>query len=151
MQANLPVRCGGLGIPSVLLLAPSAFLASAAATLSTQTALLPVNFQPRDGFAEGVAGIWSTKYSCPTSDAGRAVKQRSWDEAPIQHALQCLLESCSTQRFLDILYLGSCHCPPHNVVQNYFKHFLWQVLEIIKINVRCPHWRSEAKCCLGLK
>ena len=95
MQANLPVRCGGLGIRSVALLAPSAFLASAAATLPTQTALLPVNFQPRDGFVEGVVGIWSAKYSCPTSDASRAVKQRSWDEASIQHALQCLLGSCS--------------------------------------------------------
>ena len=45
MQANLPVRCGGLGIRSVALLAPSAFLASAAATLPTQAALLPVNFK----------------------------------------------------------------------------------------------------------
>ena len=95
MQANLPVRCGGLGIRSVALLAPSAFLASAAATLPTQAALLPVNFQPRDGFVEGVVGIWSAKYSFPTPDASRAVKQRSWDEASIRHALQCLLGSCS--------------------------------------------------------
>ena len=95
MQANLPVRCGGLGIRSVVLLAPSAFLASAAATLPIQTALLPANFQPRDGFAEGVRGIWSAKYNFPTPDAGRAVKQRSWDEASIQQALQSLSGSCS--------------------------------------------------------
>ena len=85
----------GLGIRSVVLLAPSPFLASAAATLPIQTALLPVNCLPRDGFAEGVAGIWSAKYNCPTPNAGRAVKQRSWDEASIQHALQCLSGSCS--------------------------------------------------------
>ena len=79
----------------MVLLAPSAFLASAAATLPIQTALLPANFQPRDGFAEGVGGILSAKYNFPTPDAGRAVKQRSWDEASIQKALQSLSGSCS--------------------------------------------------------
>ena len=41
VQASLPVADGGLGVRSVALLAPSAFLASAAATLDLQTQLLP--------------------------------------------------------------------------------------------------------------
>ena len=40
-QASLPVQMGGLGVRSVCTLAPSAFLASAAATLSLQNAILP--------------------------------------------------------------------------------------------------------------
>ena len=40
LQASLPVRDGGLGIRSVALLAPSAFLASAASTLELQSMLL---------------------------------------------------------------------------------------------------------------
>ena len=39
-QASLPIRDGGLGVRSVVLLAPSAFLASAAATLTLQSAIL---------------------------------------------------------------------------------------------------------------
>ena len=41
VQASLPVKDGGLGIRSVGLLAPSAFLASAAATHDLQAQLLP--------------------------------------------------------------------------------------------------------------
>ena len=40
IQAGLPIRDGGLGVRSVALLAPSAFLASAAATLELQDAIL---------------------------------------------------------------------------------------------------------------
>ena len=39
-QASLPIRDGGLGVRSVVLLAPSASLASAAATLTLQSAIL---------------------------------------------------------------------------------------------------------------
>ena len=40
-QANLPVNAGGLGIRSAVKLALSAFLASAASTLSLQNLILP--------------------------------------------------------------------------------------------------------------
>ena len=39
-QANLPVQMGGLGVRSVCMLASSAFLVSAAATLPLQNAIL---------------------------------------------------------------------------------------------------------------
>ena len=41
IQASQPVQMGGLGVRSASMLAPSAFLASAAATLSLQNAILP--------------------------------------------------------------------------------------------------------------
>ena len=40
-QANLPVNAGGLGMSSAVKLAPSAFLDSAASTLSLQNLILP--------------------------------------------------------------------------------------------------------------
>jgi len=40
-QASLPVRNGGLGIRSAQMLAPSAFLASAASTFELQQSILP--------------------------------------------------------------------------------------------------------------
>jgi hypothetical protein len=42
-QANLPICDVGLGVRSVVMLAPSAFLASAAATLPLQEAILPAD------------------------------------------------------------------------------------------------------------
>ena len=41
-QASLPVKDGGLGIRSAVLLAPSAFLASAAGTTNLQGCILPM-------------------------------------------------------------------------------------------------------------
>ena len=41
LQASLPVRDGGLGIRSARMLAPSAFLASAASTLLLQQSIFP--------------------------------------------------------------------------------------------------------------
>ena len=45
LQASLPLRNGGLGIRSAKMLAPSAFLASAASTLSLQQSILPEPFK----------------------------------------------------------------------------------------------------------
>ena len=41
LQASLPVGNGGLGVRSAMMLAPSAFLASAASTLQLQQSILP--------------------------------------------------------------------------------------------------------------
>ena len=44
LQAQLPVSLGGMGIGSMVELAPSAFLASAAATTNLQNSMLPAGF-----------------------------------------------------------------------------------------------------------
>ena len=46
IQASLPINLGGLGIRSVTMLAPSAFLASAAGTSSITLALIPPTCSP---------------------------------------------------------------------------------------------------------
>ena len=46
-QASLPVQMGELGVRSACTLAPSAFLASAAVTLSLQNAILPEELRKR--------------------------------------------------------------------------------------------------------
>ena len=48
VQASLPIRVGGLGIRSVVVLASSAFLASAAATSDFQTAILGEDWMTPD-------------------------------------------------------------------------------------------------------
>ena len=45
IQATLPVRCGGLGIRSIVQLAPSAFLVSAAACSDFVHQIVPAHFQ----------------------------------------------------------------------------------------------------------
>ena len=94
IQASLPVRCGGLGIRSVDLLAPSAFLASAASTLPLQSSLLPVNF-PLDTFVEKIHQIWSFRYNSLAPRDTAATKQRSWDEASIRDGLAILTDRCT--------------------------------------------------------
>ena len=52
-QASLPVRWGGLGVRGVVLLAPSAYLASAASTAELTSTLLPARL--RDVNDSGIA------------------------------------------------------------------------------------------------
>ena len=51
-QASLPVRRGGLGVRSVVLPAPSAYLASAASTTELSSSLLTVRL--RDAVNSGI-------------------------------------------------------------------------------------------------
>ena len=56
-QALLPVRWGGLGIRSVVSLAPSAYMASAASTAELTSSLLPTRL--RDVVDSGMATAMS--------------------------------------------------------------------------------------------
>ena len=89
IQASLPVKDGGLGIRSVGLLAPSAFLASAAATQDLQAQLLPVGC-PSDPYVDSVLGVWSGRYGRPAPLGPERSKQRCWDQASVEHGLGVL-------------------------------------------------------------
>jgi len=81
IQATLPVAKGGLGIRSVATLAPSAYLASAAATLDLQLRLLPSDFH--DPEVDRALAIWSSRLSRPTPPVlMNAMRQAAWD-APV--------------------------------------------------------------------
>ena len=62
IQADLPIRDGGLAVRSVAVLAPSAFLASAAATLDLQDAVLSEMEQESDNYVPRVAARWSEMF-----------------------------------------------------------------------------------------
>jgi hypothetical protein len=86
-QASLPVRWGGLGVRGVVLLAPSAYLASAASTSEFKSALLPPHLRDvKDSGIDHVAqAAWSelaTYPSCATyvPDAPASFMQRAWDD-----------------------------------------------------------------------
>ena len=80
LQASLPVKNGGLGIRSVTTLAPSAFLASAASTLTLQDAMLAQfgNTAPDLAITRSTLA-WSamTNYVEPMSE--RKHIQKAWD------------------------------------------------------------------------
>ena len=79
-QATLPVHMGGPEVRSACKLASSAFLASAAATLTLQEAILPKPLRHTDDLSVSYAlSAWKTQtLNAEHSDATRHV-QRAWD------------------------------------------------------------------------
>ena len=60
IQASLPVGDGSLGIRSAQMLAPSAFLASAASTFQLQQSILPDSISSlEDGSLESIKALWA--------------------------------------------------------------------------------------------
>ena len=84
VQATLPVRNGGLGVRSVALLAPSAFLASAAATRGLQDRLLQGGDGLTDPAIEHALDIWSARHNVEAPIGAERSKQANWDLASIQ-------------------------------------------------------------------
>jgi hypothetical protein len=87
VQATLPVSKGGLGIRSVALLAPSAFLASAAATRDLQDRLLPGSNDWQDPALDGTLDIWLSRFGAQAPVGTACLKQSSWDQASVEVAL----------------------------------------------------------------
>ena len=98
-QASLPVRWGGLGIRSVVSLAPSAYLASAASTKDLTTSLLPARLQ---GIVDsGIAAAMSAWTQMATSTSSSVIApcppespvQRVWDNQCCKIQADRLLEA----------------------------------------------------------
>ena len=77
-QATLPIGMGGLGIRCSVQLAPSAFLASAAATYDLVQHILPVHLQslPISKFDEALS-FWSVDHAFAPPTGAAAGLQRS--------------------------------------------------------------------------
>jgi len=86
----LTSRQGRTGDSKCGSLAPSAFLASAAATLNLQSRLLPVGFETADPDRDRIHLIWSNrfKFSAPVAPADS--RQHIWDEPAISTVLETL-------------------------------------------------------------
>jgi len=98
-QASLPVRDGGLGIRSAVLLAPSAFLASAAGTTELQARILPPTIAVvPDRCVESCLKKWSSVSQSPVPIGVAAHSQKSWDSPCIQSVKKIQLERAEDQR-----------------------------------------------------
>ena len=98
-QASLPVSFGGLGIRSAVQLAPSAFLASAAACSDLIQLVVPSHLLgiPPPGLSDAKA-LWSYGHnlSAPEGVAQRA--QKSWDTVRVSVVSEALLENAPDDR-----------------------------------------------------
>ena len=98
-QATLPVRCGGLGIRSAVQLAPSAFLASAAACSDMIHNIIPSHLQgtPVPNVSDAKA-LWTHGHDMPPPEANAQQVQRSWDSIKVTLTAERLLENASDER-----------------------------------------------------
>ena len=93
-QASLPVRWGGLGVRTAVMLAPSAYLASAASTATLVQKLLPPFLHHiTDRSTPNALAAWKSTVepsTLPPVDAV-ATRQRSWDNPCCQRSTKPLL------------------------------------------------------------
>ena len=111
-QASLPVRWGGLAIRSVVLLAPSAYLASAASTAALTSTLLPARLRSIEdsGIATSISA-WNklttdnmqTSQTPPPSSSS----QRAWDDACCKMQMEKLI-AASTDQVEHARLLAAC-------------------------------------------
>ena len=97
-QAVLPVRHGGLGIRSAVRLAPSAYLASAAASSTLVHQILPPQFSDTDlpCFQETLA-LWTNSCNQSPPEGITSYHQKSWDIPTILAIKENLLNSATNE------------------------------------------------------
>ena len=93
IQASLPVRHGGLGVRSVVRLASSTFLASAAGSIPYLVQILPERVaDQQDNLIESTIDMWKLdSNSDPPMEAGAHV-QKHWDEKVINKSKSYLFD-----------------------------------------------------------
>jgi hypothetical protein len=88
VQASLPVSSGGLGIRSATMLAPSAFLASAAGTSDLQVCIISnIGATVSDPAVQSSLDAWNVLSNATAPVGPEAAIQRSWDAGCISAAL----------------------------------------------------------------
>jgi hypothetical protein len=92
-QASLPIKAGGLGIRSVLRLAPSAFLASVSSTQHLQGLLLVHCEASTDKYSAEALLAWSNDFNLPLPSGLKAHKQKSWDQPLVEKTFSELLST----------------------------------------------------------
>ena len=94
LQASLPINGGGLGIRSAAMLAPSAYLASAAGSAPISQAILPAGMTPSLPSIQAQAlvkwGKWVDESVRPPIGVA-ATKQKTWDTLVVESCFSRLL------------------------------------------------------------
>src|SRR6185436_11073625 len=92
IQASLPIKAGGLGIHRVVQVAPSAFLASNAATRCLVAAMLPTRLRSLvDQTVDDAISTWKGLGGEVTPTGEFEGRQRKWDGVLIEFDRQRLL------------------------------------------------------------
>ena len=95
-QASLPVRSGGLGLRSAVQLAPSAFMASAAASKELMSQILPDAFTNPE--VDAALTCWSDLFcdvSPPPPTGDDACAQRAWDSPVVTSSFKRFLNNAA--------------------------------------------------------
>ena len=106
LQASLPVHSGGIGVKSATLLAPSAFLSSAAGSNDLVKLLVPT-YSPPQVLALAMED-WSQGHNSSPPSGSRAKQQKAWDEPRVQSCMQKLLDSAADNRSHARILAASC-------------------------------------------
>lgn len=99
-QASLPVGCGGLGVRSAVMLAPSAYLASAAGASHLIMNLLPLRLHGAvDHSTEVALSAWKLQVdpSALPPDPPQNIHQKSWDIPCCRQKAMSLLSGASDE------------------------------------------------------
>ena len=98
-QATLPVKFGGLGIRSAVLLAPSAFLASAAAAYDLVHLIIPPHFRSFSiPSVDDARALWSQGHDLSPPEGTVQQHQKAWDTIKVMGIADHLLENASDTR-----------------------------------------------------
>ena len=100
LQASLPVSSGGLGVRSAVILAPSAFLASAAGSASISQTLLPDCFHSQTGPIQSRAiEAWTSLLPTPVDPPSGVASyhQKCWDSPVVEGCFKSLLLSADSR------------------------------------------------------
>ena len=101
LQATLPVKLGGLGVWSAVQLAPSAFLASAAASSDLVCHIVPPTLQSSPiPFVEKADRQWSVGDSVLLPEGTARCRQKVWDTIKAKILADALLDSARDSRRL---------------------------------------------------
>ena len=93
IQASLPIRDGGLGIRSVVSLAPSTFLASAASSRGLQNLILRSSMVPEDPSLDDALTRWKSGHNTTPPSGDHCFSQKKWDRARVTMNRAQLLSS----------------------------------------------------------
>ena len=115
LQASLPVKSGGLGIRSFAMLAPSAFLASAAGSSDLTKAILPLPWST----ASVPFSMWQCLHGCKVMPL--IVHRGHWQGFKGPGILHTSVLQCPTSWRMLILCqgVGYCHLKKENLVPGY--------------------------------
>ena len=100
LQASLPVNAGGLGIRSAVMLAPSAYLASAAGYSEILKSILPNNRGPTihlSSTSKEALQVWKIGHDLSPPSGLDAYCQKNWDSPIVEATFQTLLAQADTK------------------------------------------------------